>query len=234
MKRFYKLVTTAPEPGGIAIHLDGKPVKTPDRAPLLAPNPNIADAIMAEWAAQKEIIIPDSMRLTQILTTAIDRVIPQRAAITQEVLNYLDTDLICYPAATPEELAALQAAQWDKIHVWFAQKYGVKLLTTTGLAALKQPAAAHEAVAARIDELDPYQFTAFQIVVATTGSLILGLALLDDFLDDTQIFKAAHIEEDYKAALYNEDFYGRAPHQEERENAVRADLQAARKFLELL
>jgi chaperone required for assembly of F1-ATPase len=128
----------------------------------------------------------------------------------------------------------LQAAQWDDIRAWFAQQYGAELLTTTGLTALKQPTAAHKAAATRVNALNDHQFAAFQLVVAITGSLVLALALLDGARDADQLFKAVHVEEDYKAALYNEDFYGRAPNQEKRENSVRTDLQAAQKFLNLL
>lgn len=234
MKRFYKVVSTARTEGGFTIHLDGKPVRTPGRILLHAPTAALAEAVMAEWAAQGDMIVPDTMPLTQILTTTIDRVIPQRAEITAQILNYLDTDLVCYPAAEPAALAAAQAAQWDDVRAWFATRYGATLLTTTGLSALRQPAAAHDAVAARVAALDDYRFSAFQLVVATTGSLVLALALLDGARDAGQIFAAMHVEEDYKAALYNEDLHGRAPHQEKRENSVRIDLRATQQFLSLL
>ncbi|MBU0859673.1 MAG: ATP12 chaperone family protein [Alphaproteobacteria bacterium] len=234
MKRFYKLVSTAAEAGGFAVLLDGKPVKTPGRVPLLAPTSALADAIMAEWAAQKEIIDPDSMPLTQILTTTIDRVIPMRDEISAQVLNYLDTDLVCYLAAGPEVVVAVQAEQWDPVRAWFMSRFGVSLLTTTALTALRQPQVAHDAVASVVMTLDDYRFSAFQLVVATTGSLVLALGFMDGAWGADKLFSAMHVEEDYKAALYNEDFYGRAPNQEKRENAVRIDLQAAQDFIALL
>lgn len=235
MKKFYTVVTAAPLPdGGFAVHLDGRPVMTPGRVTLCAPNKALADAIMAEWAAQEDVIIPDTMPLTQILTTAIDRAIPQRAEIEAQILRYLDTDLVCYRAAHPPELAAAQDRHWAPARDWFKARMGAALQTTTGLAALTQLPAAHEAATLYVTGLDDYRFTICQMVVAVTGSLVLALAFMDGALGAEDLFDATHVEEDYKAALYNEDFYGRAPHQEQREQAVRRDLEAATRFLSLL
>lgn len=234
MKRFYKIVSTAASAGGHAINLDGKPVRTPGKMLLLAPNAAIADAVMAEWAAQGQTIDPETMPVTQIVTTAIDRAIPQRAAIAAEVLGYLDTDLLCYRTDDPPELAAAQAASWDPALLWFAGRFGAPLATTTGLAALKQPQSAHAAARQAVDAMDDYRFAAFQMAVSITGSLVLALGLAEGAFDADTLYKAMHVEEDYKAKLYNEDFYGRAPHQEKREAGVRRDLEAAEKLISLL
>ncbi|MCH7862497.1 MAG: ATPase, partial [Proteobacteria bacterium] len=57
MKRFWKDVTV--ENGQVA--LDGKPVRTPDRAPLALPSPALAEAVAEEWRAVGETIDPRAM-----------------------------------------------------------------------------------------------------------------------------------------------------------------------------
>jgi chaperone required for assembly of F1-ATPase len=235
MKRFYKIVSTAVrDDGAHAVMLDGKSMKTPGMKILAAPNAALAAAVMAEWAAQGDMVDPETMPLTQILTTALDRAIPQRAEITADILGYLDTDLVCYRTTEPPELAAAQAAAWDPALVWFAGRFGVPLGTTTNLSALTQPVAAHEAAARTVAAMGDYEFAAFQLAVAITGSLVLALGFAEGAFDANTLYKAMHVEEDYKAALYNEDFYGRAPHQEKREKGVRRDLTAAQQFKSLL
>lgn len=234
MKRFYKTVTTAAQDHGHAILLDGKPVRTPGGETLLAPHGKLAAAIAAEWEAQDEAIIPDDMPLTQILATAIDRVRPQRALIAEGVKNYLDTDLLCYRIGEPRALAEAQAAQWDPVLHDFAGACGEKLHCTTSLAALTQPDAAHDFVARLIDDMDDYRFAVFQMNVGMTGSIVLSWALDSGVRDEEAVFKALHVEEDYKAAIYNEALHGRAPNQEAREAAIRRDLAAAVTFLRLL
>ena len=70
-KRFYKDVTVTEDLG---IALDGRPVKTPMKAPLVLPTRALADAVAAEWAEQGEEIKPATMYLTKLANTAIDRV----------------------------------------------------------------------------------------------------------------------------------------------------------------
>ena len=50
MKRFWKEAAAAPVDGGWQILLDGKPLRTPARAPLVVAGRPLAEAIAAEWA----------------------------------------------------------------------------------------------------------------------------------------------------------------------------------------
>lgn len=233
MKRFYKLVSVRETPQGTQILLDGKPVKTPSRKDLLAPTPALADAIMQEWARQGAVIDPETMPLTQILNTCLDRVAAEREAMAAALLNYLDTDLLCYRTPHPPELAARQAAAWDPWLAWFANEFGEKLQTTESLKALRQPSGAHDKAAAHVAALSPEAFTALQVAVPASGSLVLGLALIAGAATAQDLFAAARVEESYKAAIYDEDKYGPDPAQEKKDKAVLRDLEAAEMFLKL-
>ncbi len=234
MKRFYKLVSVAEARGGFSILLDGKPVKAPSKKLLLAPTKDMAEAIMQEWGAQVDHIIPDTMPLTQILTTRIDRVATERGVMTGALLKYIDTDLLCYRADYPPELAEKQAEAWDRWLAWFAEKSGTKLATTTGLAALAQPQQAHKAARDFVAGLDDDRFTVFQMVASLAGSIILGLAFAEGKISPGEVFAAARVEENYKAGLYNEQKYGPDPAQEKKDRAMLADLEAAATYLKLL
>src|SRR5690606_5068805 len=111
---FYKLASTTPgEGGGHLVTLDGRPVKTPGGRQLAAPTKALAEETALEWARQEKDILPDTMPLTQILTTALDYVAQERTALTEKILAYLNTDLLCYRAAHPPAVAERQAACWD-------------------------------------------------------------------------------------------------------------------------
>lgn len=232
MKKFYKLVSTAQAAGGFEIHLDGRPVKTPAGTALLAPTQALAEEIVKEWAAQEDEIVPDSMPLTQLLTTAQDHVAAGRADMAQRVLAYLDTDLLCYRTAEPEAMAKAQQDTWDPWLAWFKSESGVKLETTTGLAALHQPAQAHDFAADTVESLDDLSFTALQMVTVLTGSLILALAFCKGVATPEQLFDAANVEENYRFEIYNEAEHGAAPQQEKKQAAMKRDLAAARIFLD--
>lgn len=234
MKKFYKMVSVASGHGGWTIDLDGKPVLTPLRASLIAPAKALADEIAAEWAAQGARIDPETMPLTQILTTLQDHIAVQRETMSGKLLKYLDTDLLCYRAEIPEELAARQAACWDEWLEWFASTYGISLQTTTGLAALSQPESSLAKVRKTIEDMSDARFCALQLVTALSGSLVLGLAFTVGAATPAHVFEAANVEELYKFEIYNEREHGVAPLQEKKQAAMKRDLEAARKFLKLL
>lgn len=234
MKRFYKEALFEKTPEGFEIRLDGKPVKTPAGRILNPPCAVLAEQIAAEWQTQKEDIDPDTMPLTQMLTTALDRVAEARTEISQNALNYLDTDLLCYRADQPPAVRTAQEEAWDKWLSWFAGEYGLALKTTTGLGALKQPAAAHEAATRFVDALDDARFTVLQLITAQAGSLVLALAFVQGAITPDELFEVTHVEERLKAEIYNEDFYGAAPHEERNRAALKRDFVAARRFLDAL
>src|ERR1700754_2764140 len=53
-RRFYNDVSVVEGEGGFSLALDGRPVKTPARRPLGAPTRALAEALAAEWRAQRE------------------------------------------------------------------------------------------------------------------------------------------------------------------------------------
>ncbi len=232
MKRFYKLVSTREEKGGYAILLDSKPIKTPAKNSFLLDTQELADAVMQEWAAQGDKIIPDTMPIMQIASTKIDRVGEERAAMEKTVLEYLDTDLVCY-RTSQQPLAERQGAIWDPWLTWFEQKFGVKLFTTEKLNALTQPEAAHKAVHDYVAALDDNHFTILQMVTAMTGSIVLAIGFVEGTSAE-MLINSARVDENYKAELYDEAKYGPDPAQEKKDKAFLRDLEAGQKFLELL
>ena len=76
MKRFWKDVALDADGG---VQLDGRPVRTPGRAPLALPTPALAEAVAGEWRAVGETLDPRAMLLTGLANAAIDRIAPDPA-----------------------------------------------------------------------------------------------------------------------------------------------------------
>jgi len=137
--RFYREVSVGPGEGGAySILLDGKPARTPGAAMLSVPNVELAEAIAEEWRAQGEKIRPQTMMLTKLANTAIDRVAPNRAAVVEQVLVFARSDLICYRAPGPDELAGRQAQIWDPLIAWAREHLSAPLLCTAGVGHVPQ------------------------------------------------------------------------------------------------
>ncbi|MFA7277010.1 MAG: ATP12 family protein [Pseudobdellovibrionaceae bacterium] len=225
MKRFYTQVTVASTDTGYEIHLDGKPVNTPERQRLTSPCHKLADTMAAEWRMQEDEVLPESMPLSQLMMTVIDRVTPNRERLEQEILGYLDTDLIFYRTADPPETGALQQERWDPVLEWFDSSFGVKLKTTTDLMGLKQPASAHERVADIIRKADDLDFAELYLTTTESGSVLLSLAHFMGAITAEDVYAASFVEEDIKYDLYMGDTYGEAPDLEKRRARFRKDME---------
>ena len=234
MKRFYSEVSIASVDGGYEVHLDGKAVRTPKRLVLRALSKDLADHIAAEWQAQGDEIIPASMPITQILSTRLDKFPAERDAATEQLLRFVDTDLLCYRADAPADLVAAQQAAWDSVLAIIEGRCGVKPMVTDGLAALQQPESLHAALTREITALDEDRFTILQLAAPLAGSVMAGLVFSWGEIDADTLFALARVEERYKDGLYDVDRYGLDPAQQAADAAVIGDLKAAEIYLSCL
>ncbi len=122
--------------------LDGRPVKTPARRPLAAPTRALAEAIAAEWEAQRDVIDPAKMPLTRLANSIIDGVADAPAAVAADAGKYLASDLVCYRAEAPEGLVARQAGAWDPVLAWARDTLGARFVLAQGMTYVAQPEAA--------------------------------------------------------------------------------------------
>jgi chaperone required for assembly of F1-ATPase len=204
-KRFWKQASAEPADTGFAVRLDGRPVRTPARAPLVVPTLAMARAIAAEWDAQEGLIRPDTMPVTRAANTAIDTIAPQRAAVDAIVAAYGGTDLLCYRAATPPALVARQALAWDALIDWAATALGAPLTVVTGVMPVAQPDASLSRLTAHVTALSHFELAALHDLVALSGSLILGLAVIRGRLSADAAWAAARIDETWQIEQWGDD-----------------------------
>lgn len=232
MKRFYTMVSSKKTDEGYALELDGKTVNTPSGQVIVAPTKALIDAVIAEWSAQEDKVKPETMPLTQILTTAIDKK-RDRQAITESLMRYLNTDLVCYWAKDPEDIAAKQKEIWGGWCKWFEDHFEVSLYTTKNIDAIEQEEETHKRVWNYIESLDDYYFSVLHIVTSLGGSLVLGLAFTEGDIDPQQLFEASYLEELHRGEIYNEELHGVSPEEEKERDNFKRDADAARQFIDL-
>ncbi len=209
--------------------LDGKPTLTPLRSPLGTKHRALAEALAAEWDAQNPSIDPDTMPLTRLVSTAIDCVVPQRAALISELMNYTDADMLCYRASYPADLKARQQAVWQPVLDWLDATLGIALQASEGIVPHRQTAATVAALKAAIASLDDARLTALQGAAAITSSLALSLAIVHGRVDAAEAFAAASLDESYQLEKWGADEMAEA-----RRRLIERDLLAIGNYLRLL
>lgn len=205
MKRFYKDVSVAAQDGGFAVLLDGRSVKTPRGNGLILPTEKLATAVAAEWQGQGEEIVATSMPLLRLANTVIDGVAANRDEVIGAVLRFGENDLICYRAHQPPELLARQAAGWDPLLDWVAQKHGARMRVAEGLTHVDQPPESLTALRHALGNYDAFTLGALHVIASITGSTVLALAVADGFLSGAQAFQLSRIDETYQAEKWGED-----------------------------
>jgi chaperone required for assembly of F1-ATPase len=229
MKRFWKEAAAVASEGGWAVELDGKPLRTPARKPLIVPAEALALGIAEEWNGAGETIDPRQMPLTGLANAAIDRVTPDPQAFAAELAKYGEGDLACYRAEAPRELVERQEKSWDELLGWARRRFDVDFCTTSGIVHVAQPEATVRRLAHAVGSLDPFRLAGLSPLVTIGGSLVAALAVAESQLSPQQAWDAVTIDEQWQAEQWGADAAAEAALE-----ARRNDFFAAAKFLELL
>jgi chaperone required for assembly of F1-ATPase len=205
-KRFYEQASVAPAEAGFAVLLDGRPVKTPARRPVVLPTEAAARLVADEFDAQAEVVDPTTMPVTRIVNTAIDGVADDPQAVIEDILRFAASDLMCYRAADPARLVARQAELWDPHVEWAGSTLGARFVLAEGVIHVDQPAGTIAAFSAHLVPFrDPFLAAALHTMVTLTGSAILGLAVAKGAITPQEAWTAAHLDEDWTNEHWGED-----------------------------
>ena len=226
MKRFWTDVAIDADR---VVTLDGRPVRTPGRVPLALPTDSLAAAVADEWRAVPDVLNPRTMPLTGLANAAIDRIALDTAPFAAGLAAYGGSDLLYYRAESPDELIARQRSAWNPWLDWARTRYDVHFEPTAGIIHRAQPPATLARLGETVGALDAFRLAGLSPVVTITGSLVLGLALIERAGEPDTLWAAAHVDEDWQAELWGSD-----PLAEEARANKRREFDAAVAFLTAL
>jgi chaperone required for assembly of F1-ATPase len=229
-KRFYEKASVLPVPQGYAVHLDGKPVRTPGKALLALPTEAAANLVAEEFAAQGETIDPMAMPVLRLANTALDGVATDPQAVLEDVLRFASSDLLCHRADAPQGLVDRQNAQWDPVLDWVRSTLGARFNLAEGVVHVDQPRESIAVLGAHLAQRsDPLRLAAMHLMTSLSGSTLLALAVEHGGLDAEEAWKAAHVDEDWQAEQWGQDSEALA-----RRSLRKRDFMAAARMLEAL
>ena len=202
VKRFWKEVAIADG----AILLDGRPVRTPGRLPLVIPHAPLAEAVASEWRAVDGDVDPRAMVMTGFANAAIEQIGDDAAAFAADLAIYAETDLLCYRAEAPPDLIARQAETWDPLLDWARARYDIAFTVTAGIIHRAQPPETIARLAAAIAARGPFELAGLSPLITIGGSLVVALMLAERAIDPDPAFDACHLDELWQAELWGEDW----------------------------
>jgi chaperone required for assembly of F1-ATPase len=204
-RRFYTTVEVAPEDGGFAIRLDGRPVRTPKGGRLVLPTQALAEQVAEEWRGQGEVLEIADMHATRLANTAIEQIPTAREATADAVASYAASDLLCYFAEEPAALVERQQAHWGPLLARVETEAKLSFVRAAGIVHRDQPEATLAEVRRIALGLDDFRLAGLAFGAALLGSAILAIALQRGWISGQAAFELSRLDEIWQEEKWGVD-----------------------------
>ncbi|KAF9050683.1 ATP12-domain-containing protein, partial [Hymenopellis radicata] len=191
LKRFWKTVGIESRDGNLAVTLDKRALKTPEGHTLLLPSHKrlLATLVAAEWEHQETVIKHHALPVTSIVCRAIDAFddTQTREEVCQALLEYLDTDTICFHEDYPDQLVALQTKHWDPILKWAKETFNVEIKLFDSILSNSHPNETKQKMLDVLRQMNKWELAAMERATYT-------LALVKEFITVEEASNASRVE----------------------------------------
>ena len=175
--------------------LDERILQTPLKRELVLPNLRLTEEIVKEWDQGSKNINTESMIFYDLISTSLDKIIDNRNLYINDILDYIDTDLICYRAENPKELVELQKNKWDPIILLIEKYIGTKVQVFRGISPKKQHTTVHSKLNNLINQFNIFEISALFRITNITGSIFLSLCVLKKDVSRNEAFELSFLDE---------------------------------------
>jgi len=165
----------------------------------------LADVVANEWQEQGEEIVPATMPMMQLSSTAIDRVLPDFDTVARDAAGYGMSDLLFYRADTPADLSMRQAEGWQPVVDWAEARFSLRFTITTGLMPVDQPPEAETAFLNAVSSLSAFELASVHVMTTAMGSLLLALTVAEARMDVATAFELSRVDETHQQELWGVD-----------------------------
>ena len=156
---------------------------------------------------EKEKKIKDSNFL-KLFFYSFDLGLKQRRLTSENIIKFIDTDLVCYRANKGTELEIMQKKCWDPYMNFCEEHFKLKYKKNYTIMPSIQNISNKEKVIKLLDNMDKYILTAFFFLVEITNSIIISLNILYKNVSTNIVWKDCNLEEEYNQMKWglDEDF----------------------------
>jgi len=228
MKKFWKTIEIQKiSSNNFHILLDKKKLKTPLKNELRLHNQIIANEILKEWNQNSDIVNTEHLIFYGLLSMAIDKVNEQRDAYISDIINFIDTDLICYRAEGPNDLVSLQNQNWNPILLLIEKYIKANISIFKGIMPSEQDQKVHAGIKHLIVKLSDVQISVLHRLTNIIGSVFLSICILKKDLSKKQAYEFAFLDELWQAKNWG--------HEEEasiKRNEIRIELNRLIHFID--
>lgn len=200
MKKFWKTVEVSElTTNSYQILLDKKILKTPMQNDLIFTDYRISYETSLEWDINSDKLDTDEMVFFGIFSTAIDRIVNDRVLYINEIMKFVDTDLICYKADKPDELVKLQNKHWDPILLIIKNYIGEEIQFFTGIMPRTQNIQVHNKIKKLIQNFSNIELSILHRLTNIIGSIFISLCVIKEDILKKHICQLCFLDELWQA-----------------------------------
>ena len=179
--------------GVFKLFVNNKEIKTPEKVSFNFKDKIFPSLILKEIKKFKLNNLNQSIYYN-IFSIAKDKILIDKQKYIEEVMKYINTDLICYWENKPEDLYTLQINNWSK-QLKKLKKEKLNFDYTFNILPIKQKKTSIELLKNKLIQLDDIILACLLIVTKTTSSLLLSYLFTTYRIKPIDLYKNTYLHE---------------------------------------
>ena len=179
--------------GFFNLFISNKEIKTPEKVSFNFKEKIFPDLILKEIKRFKLKKLNQSIYYN-IFSLAKDKILVDKQKYIDEVMKYINTDLICYWKNEPEDLYTLQIDNWSK-QLKKLKKEELKFDYTFNILPIEQNKSSIELLKNKLIKLDDMILACLLILTKITSSLLLSYLFVTNRIKPIDLFKNTYLHE---------------------------------------
>ena len=179
--------------GVFNLFINNKEIKTPEKISFNFKYKIFPNLILKEIEKFKLKNLNQSVYYN-IFSIAKDKILVDKQKYIEEVIKYINTDLICYWENKPEDLYSLQKENWNK-QLKTLKKEKLNFDYTINILPIKQSHTSIELLKNNLIKLDDVILACLLIVTKITSSLLLSYLFITNRIKPIDLYKNTYLHE---------------------------------------
>ena len=204
-RRHWQNVTVKRERGKFTVCLDDKPAKTFDKKPITVPTRALAALIADEFVNIENEVNYQQMFFTIRACRVLDWLVDHQQLAVGYATEYAEYDLLCYREQKGTPLADWQDEAWQPIVEWAETKLHCSFNVGRGLVPIPQPQQTIINLRRTASLMPLFRMASFIEMVKFTGSFLLGLAIIYDYLTPEEAWDLSIVDEEWQSQQWGWD-----------------------------
>tara|TARA_Y100000996_G_scaffold381060_1_gene335354 strand:+ start:84 stop:785 length:702 start_codon:yes stop_codon:yes gene_type:complete len=171
---------------------------------VCVPNENLIEILKLEFK-NYNILQYSKFSLTKILINYADKLPHEKSIFVDELIKYLETDLLFYRVSSPRNLSVSQGKKWDKIIHIFDSVFQTSWNLSTNIMPLKQDPDSIQKIKDYLSSLDILNLHILTYLLKVTGSCIVMVLCNIKKLDAMEAWETINLEELWYNKIYNDN-----------------------------